>query len=484
MKLFCFVTTIGRVNRCLAAVILITLTSTIARAGSTDQTASTTTATTTTTASDAAKTTALANWWHGKYASGNWFGLRDQLEDHGIKLTGMWKGFFYGIVNGGLAQHGAFDEEVKFMADVDFARLLHVDALEGLTATAKVRWRDGRNPNTYVGAFGAFGPSDIQSGQQWRFNYVYLTYVTPELFGIKNFLTLSGGWQDPYDFFLDVPLENLFVNNTFSGTRGLANLPWSSSYGAWGGFMKIKPNDWWYAMNGLYMAIPQATALGNHGLYFQGYGPDPSQNGLMYIGETGFTPKIGPSKLPGKYAFGGYWFGAEKTSFNGTIDPGQYGFYWQADQMLFRQHSAEVIEPKNKDGKSTVDNKTVEIAPKYSEQGLYAFSMLSYAPGYNNLVPFYFTTGLVYKGLIPTREHDQIMFAFAYGQYSIDNINNLETNGASSEPNYSSVLEWDYRFQINKFAYVQPFCQYIIQPNGTNNIPNATVLGMAMGVTF
>jgi len=431
----------------------------------------------------------LAQWWNGKYGTGNWLGVRDTLEDHGLKLTGMWKGFFYGIASGGLDQRGAFDEEIKFMGDLDFAKLTHLSFLDGLTATAKVRWRDGRNPNNYVGATGMFGPSDIQSGQQWRFNYVYMTYVTPELLGIKNLLTVSGGWQNPYDFFLDVPLENLFVNNTFSGARGLGNIPWSSSYGAWGGYFKVKPTSWWYAMNGFYMAIPQATALSNHGLYFQGYDPDPSMNGFFYIGETGVTPKIGRDQLPGKYAFGGYWFGNQSPSFDGVSYSGKYGFYWQADQMLFREHGSAPAPVVENDGKSAVDGKSLgaPIAPSSSapsDQGLSMFNMLSFAPSYNNLVPFYFTTGLVYKGLIPGRDADQTMFAFAYGSYSFDNIQSLQGKGVVNQPNYTSVLEWDYRLQINKWAYVQPFCQYIIKPNGTDDIHNATVLGLAMGVSF
>ncbi len=28
----------------------------------------------------------LEEWWNGKSATGNWFGVRDTLEDHGLKL--------------------------------------------------------------------------------------------------------------------------------------------------------------------------------------------------------------------------------------------------------------------------------------------------------------------------------------------------------------------------------------------------------------
>ena len=52
------------------------------------------------------------------------------------------------------------------------------------------------------------------------------------------------------------------------------------------------------------------------------------------------------------------------------------------------------------------------------------------------------------------------------------------------QPNYTAVLEVDYRIQINKWAFFQPYLQYIIQPNGTSAIENATILGFETGVIF
>ena len=37
----------------------------------------------------------LAKWWNGKYASGDWFGVRDTLEDYGLTLGGNWTGVFF-----------------------------------------------------------------------------------------------------------------------------------------------------------------------------------------------------------------------------------------------------------------------------------------------------------------------------------------------------------------------------------------------------
>jgi porin len=48
----------------------------------------------TSTSKPKAEASALAQWWNGKWATGNWFGVRDSLEDHGLKLGVEWKANF------------------------------------------------------------------------------------------------------------------------------------------------------------------------------------------------------------------------------------------------------------------------------------------------------------------------------------------------------------------------------------------------------
>ncbi len=103
----------------------------------------------------------------------------------------------------------------------DFAKLTGWDPLQGLTLNSSVRCRGGAGVNKWVGASRNFVPSNFQGGRLWRFLTVYLTYTTPELFGVKDFLTLSGGWQNPSDFFI-VRSGKFFIKNTFNSGRALA----------------------------------------------------------------------------------------------------------------------------------------------------------------------------------------------------------------------------------------------------------------------
>ncbi len=60
-----------------------------------------------------------------------------------------------------------------------------------------------------------------------------------------------------------------------------------------------------------------------------------------------------------------------------------------------------------------------------------------------------------------------------YGQFSNDYANSVSAQGGGS-PDYELVFEAGYRVQLNKWAYIQPDVQWVIQPGGTGDIPNGS----------
>lgn len=443
---------------------------------------------------------ALEEWWNGKYMTGNWFGLRDELKDRGLTLGGKYDGALFGVIDSQRGSRGFWDQQIGFNGKLNFGELLDVDVLKTISAFGEVRWRDDRprsndlrevNPNYFVQGSGLFNPTAWAGGVQWRLLNFGLQITSEDYLPIKDMLVLKGGWLQPTKDFIDQPLSKLFLNNAIQSAKGIGgNIPFSGSFSTWGGVVEAKPIDWAYTKAGFYLAYPRATDSGNHGLAFEGFAADPSKNGLMVMAEGGITPKLGPAELPGKYAFGGYYWGNEKPSFNGTYNWGQYGFYWQFDQMLYREPAPSAPEPvvHSKGSKPTKSSKDyVPPAPKKkakkNDQGLSTFNLITFAPKYNNTYPFYFHSGLVYKGLIPGRDDDQAMFALAYGNYSyLSNLARRERGRAWQD--YTMLLEWGYRFKINGWAFLQPFAQYVIRPNGTDHVENATILGFYTGVNF
>ena len=427
-------------------------------------------------------------WWNGKgllQGSGNpIFDGRKSLEERGLKFTGNYQGAFFGVIASEKGSRGFWDQQINFGSELNFGKLLDIEMLEGTTAFGNFRYRDSwpqSNPNEFVEANSMFNPSNWQSGTQFRVTSFGLEIGTENLLPIEDMVTLRAGWLQPQREFIEQPLSKLFLNNAVNSAKGVGgNIPFSSSFTTWGGTLKINLHDTVYLKNGLFMSYPEATSSTNHGLAYQGFAPNTSLNGLFYMGELGFTPKISEAKLEGKYAFGGYYYGTPenqtRTWSNNQVD-GRYGFYFQADQMLYREPSAPAKSTAASDGKTFKEVVSTE-KPKLSKQGLSTFNLITMAPGYarSNNYPFYFQTGLVYTGLIPGRDADLTMISLGYGAYQGDVYNPSRS--------YTAVLEGGYRFQLNGWSYVQPFFQYFSRPNGTEEVANAAVLGFLTGLVF
>ena len=337
------------------------------------------------------------------------------------------------------------------------------------------------------------------------------------------------------------------ANGTPKKSFGVQSVPWSSSYASWGGSLRAKPSASTYVQSGLYLAIAgyggtqtaiygpndvqpytarNGNAVGtsknsyyynNHGMNFQGTAPfNPNtgssygQNGLYNVNEIGWTPKLGADKLEGKYAVGGYIWGQNNTDFvpatqgsakaksstsarkaygtsqNSTI----MGMYFQADQRLYAVKEAAPAAPSM--SKNPVDSKNPApaAAPAVSKtRGLYSFNMFTFSDPQNCALPFYFQSGLVYKGLLDARPLDQMGACFGAGFYSNyynEYLDKTAVTGRPHVPHYSStgVLEAFYCVQMNKWATLQPFAEWIVNPAGNGTVNNDLVLGVAVKCLF
>ena len=217
-----------------------------------------------------------------------------------------------------------------------------------------------------------------------------------------------------------------------------------------------------------------------------------SGNGLYSVNEIGWIPKLGKDQLDGKYAVGCYIWGLPNYSYtpwnyNQTV-PGKVagsnynstimGIYLQADQMLFRHHDLD--EPLPSDGKSL------------SDQGLYSFSSANFSNPDNTAMPFYFQTGLVWKGLFDARPADQIGAVVGCGFYS-QNFNNYQSGqntytqgGYAALPAYTSteVIEGFYNVQFTKWLSFKPYAQCLVNPAGNGTLGTDWTLGARLYVIF
>ena len=415
-----------------------------------------------------------------------------------------------------------------------------------------------------VGNSSMFNPDKDTSGMGIRIMQQFVQYVSGDAKD-PQFLA-KAGWINPYEDFLRQPESKNFENNAIASAKGIGGavygyqntgakyagtganqskygvtaVPWSSSYASWGGELRAKPSATTYLQTYLGLAIagyagvqssPQNTAsYNNHGFNFQGTAPfNPSQpaapatpngsknnsavynygqNGVYNVNEFGWEPKLGDAKLAGHYAIGNYIWGQNNSDYgshsgNCTIS----GLYIQADQRLTAVQTSAPAAPSL--SKNPVDSKNpAPAAPAAYDKtrGLYSFTEATYTAADACSLPFYFQTGLVYKGLFDARKNDKTGIVWGEGFYSA-NLNSQissttgkasgyssaygvgQGNGAKygyGSQNYSTtgVFEYFYDFAINKWLDFVPDAQYIINPAGNGSCVNALVLGATISAKF
>jgi porin len=98
-------------------------------------------------------------------------------------------------------------------------------------------------------------------------------------------------------------------------------------------------------------------------------------------------------------------------------------------------------------------------------------------------VGFYSDAGLVYTGLVPTRDADKLGVAFGYAQMGSQYASLGSAQGLPGV-GYEAVTELSYAMQLSPSVSLQPDLQYILHPGGTQQYGNALVVGVRAVVNF
>jgi porin len=279
------------------------------------------------------------------------------------------------------------------------------------------------------------------------------------------------------DDFNGSPLYGYSVNNGIDGD--IRNVLFDTRFSAypfavWSAVLLYDPTPEFNVKAGVFQTSSRMFENDDNGLNWGIEGND----GYTAIFEFGWSPQFwkqpvysttADSKTPLSVATKGYpghyWIGFTYSEwdfyprFSGGFEDRSYGFYVHADQMVYQETPG-------------------------SDQGLTVWVASGYYPQKEiSIVPFQVNVGLNYQGLFPGRDRDHTMLHFIYGDLSRDYALARRRPGghlAESE----KVIEVAHRLQITPWSYFQPDLQYVIDPGGTGDIPNALVIGAQMGFTF
>ncbi|MFC1643762.1 carbohydrate porin [Candidatus Omnitrophota bacterium] len=408
--------------------------------------------------------------------TGTWGGLRDDMYESGITVASTYVCDVLGNVSGGKDKGVRYDHSMGLDINMDLEEMAD---MEGLQFHVSGLYRAGRNLSTDV-IGNKFTTSSIFGHEQFRF---YSLYLEQSLFEDK--LNIRAGRMGAADDFTQSDIYWLYVNNAIDGCP--ISIPLNFAYpvyptATWGIRSKVHLTDTFYATTGIYDADP---AVGRDEYYGLDFSLRLSQ-GILAMQEFAFTPNTekGATGMPGHYKVGGFVLSGRFDDLYSDASgaayvlsgnaprkhKANYGLYFHADQMLYREKPA-----------------SEEEVP--SDQGLSAFGVVTLAPSNTNMFPFFFDGGVFYKGLIPGRDEDVTAFGIAYGRWSQDITYREQTNndvlGLSVDPpKYELMLEFTNKIQITEWMFLQPDMQLIFHPGGTSKIPTAYVIGSRFGVSF
>lgn len=396
--------------------------------------------------------------WQRDTLTGHWFGLTDSLTEQGIDTATSVTQIYQQNTNGGISTHrragrysGSYDVELE----ADFEKLFGVTGGR-LYMLTEGKWSKSAGINdpavgSYFNVNGDGAPRRvIDVTELWyeqdfadreirlRAGKIDLTcgfehHNCPVSFDCSNYA------NDERSQFLNGAL----INNP--------TIPFPEN--GLGAALHYGPDAFWYASAAVADARADLRETG-FDTTFDGDGY------FFYIAETGITPLLGSTNgaLPGAYRVG-LWYDPQPRANTDLAEEGKsyrndVGFYLTFDQMIVKEN-----------------------ADAEDSQGLGSFFRYGNANGKLNDVTNFWSTGFQYQGLLEDRDDDVLGVGFAHGAFS-------DGAAAAYTDDYESAIEIYYSVQLTKWLVISPDFQYVTNPGGDKDVPNATVIGVRVQMTF
>lgn len=386
--------------------------------------------------------TRFESWISGDYMTGDWGGLRSNLEEHGITFGSRY------LAGPAKKYRGGGYENRR---DLKGYGLYNLDLT--LDTEKMGLWKGGTFYTLYQNKRGMGLTRDYIGDRQSTDSYDFRTmnqlseYWYQQVWKDGKY-RVKAGKQDANAEFCGIAHGFDFLNTSFSIMPTMGRFP-TYPEPAMGITAAISPTDWVTLKNGSFDGNGRGSTSGFDTVFDK-------KGGVYNISELELRPTI--KGLPGRY-IGGYWCHNNNiqeltTDSNPRTFGRNMGWYSAMEQLVYKENK--------KDEKDM--------------QGLTVIGQFGWTPEDRNDVTKYFGVGLHYKGLIPKRDNDILGFGTAIAGFS----NRLKPiDGRSGQ---ESVLECFYRIKITPWMYIQPDLQYIMNPNGS--LQNSFAFAMRTFVIF
>jgi porin len=429
---------------------------------------------------DDAKVEEAKGFWERETLTGDWGGLRTSLAERGVKVNAAYTAEVLGNPSGGIKRRAVGNGLLQVDVDADLEQA--VGWKGGAFHVTGLHIQGRQLSANFIGNL--IPVRDIEAAPSTRLFSLWLQQSV-----LDDKVSLRFG-QLPMqeEFFNSVVATNL-VNSAFGWPPAFAaNLP--SGGGGYplsnlGTRLKVQATEELAVQAGVFTGnVAPGTNVGNDAQKRNRSGVDYTvDEAPMWMFETqyGLNQGKGAAGLPQMFKLGGWYYNGRATDQHydvagvslgsnaaGTAKThrGNWAVYGIYDGMLYKEAGTEDL-------------------------GLSSFLRVTALPDDRNQMPFYFDTGLSYKGPFEGRDDDVAAIGFAFGRMSsalAARDADARRFGTATAPDhdYEAALELTYRYAVTPWMTVVPDAQYVIHPGGTTTlpenssktIPDATVLGL------
>ncbi len=409
-------------------------------------------------------------WFYGPNAFADAYYWRSKADEHGIIPKLSYIGNFAGNPSGGMTRGVSNTSSLGLDLGIQLDKLFNEAALSSWSIGNSWSYRWGESlTERRIG--NVFNVQQDYGSQTLMLNSIFAQYKS-KIFDEYTLLFKIGRFAAGENF-ITKPIYWMYMNNAFDGTPvGIfKQLEWSSyPSGTWAMFMQIVNEDGIYAKTGVYEILSkEQNSNKNHGMEF-GFTNGLGVNVNFEIGWDINHDDSGES--PGNISAGlaADWYNAKHNDNPNDYSYFNYTIYAQADYMILNLGSDN--HPETPYYIQRAKNQ------KYRDiKGIVLWGVMQFNPNENlAYMPLFLNGGLLFNGLVPHRKDDVVVLGAAYGKFS-------EKLTTSERGSYEIALEANYKLQINRFMFLQPNLQYILNVKG-GQYPDAIVLGMQYGINF
>lgn len=395
---------------------------------------------------------------YGSTLTGDWGGLRHQLDEQGIKFTGDYSGETAYNAHGGQHRSARYSQNIKLGVQLDLGKLYGLHNGDKIQLTVNDRRGNSASEDLV--------DNRLPIQENYGGLYTRLTELSYERTLFTPALNLKLGYMAMGNDLggLDSGILCNFMNAGFcghplnmSGGSGWTNYP-NAHLGA---RVKYDFSPAWQLRVAAFNVDPQSNG---------------NSSRAWHVGPKHTTGTVVPielvykhaSELPGEYKLG-YYYDSSNVQRIGSDKhvSGRGGHYLLIDQALWNSQTSEG-RTLHAFGQYSAASKAASPFSRWYGAGLVLYKPFAGRPRD--------TVALGYGRAVPNpRSRDVLQQAAEASDNAFPNLDSAE-----------QLLELSYGYQATPWLILRPDVQYIIEPGAFSGekIDNALILGLQVKATF